>query len=91
MKRSNTSAFTRPRAKSGDLLLVRANSTGAAARTAPTHFGSPLGYRNGGWNEIEDTSSNSINEDDEEEDDQEWGLHKGMELFEVSAKDAVGE
>lgn len=25
-----------------------------------------------------------------EEDDQEWGLHKGMELFEVSAKDDLG-
>jgi hypothetical protein len=28
--------------------------------------------------------------EDEAEDGQEWGLHKGMELFEVSAKDDVG-
>jgi len=47
----------------------------------------------GGWNEIVDTSSNSLNEDDEDEEgeeEQEWGLSKGMELFEVSAKDDLG-
>lgn len=53
-----------------------------------------MGYRPGGWNEIGDGSSNSLPEDDEEEetsDEQEWGLAKGMELFEVSAKDDFGE
>lgn len=29
-------------------------------------------------------------DDTDEADDQEWGLHKGMELFEVSAKDDLG-
>ena len=42
-----------------------------------------------------DGSSNSLNEDDEnllddDTDEQEWGLGKDMELFEVSAKDDVG-
>lgn len=39
------------------------------------------------------SSSNSHQEEDEEADDVdsgEWGLEKGMELFEVSAKDATG-
>jgi hypothetical protein len=35
-----------------------------------------------------------MNEDEEEDaldlDDQEWGLHKGMELFEISSKDDIG-
>jgi hypothetical protein len=41
-----------------------------------------------------ETSSNSVNDDDDDDaldvDDQEWGLHKGMELFEVSSKDDYG-
>lgn len=89
MKRSNTQAYTRPRAKSGDLLLPRSNSTTANTRPTPSRFG----YRPGGWNDIGDGSSNSLPEDDEADtgEDQEWGLHKGMELFEVSAKDDFGE
>ncbi|KAI0774348.1 P-loop containing nucleoside triphosphate hydrolase protein [Fomes fomentarius] len=86
IKRSNTSAYTRPRAKSGDLLLPRSNSVSPANP-------SRMGYRPGGWNEIGDGSSNSLPEDEEEEetsDEQEWGLAKGMELFEVSAKDDFG-
>jgi hypothetical protein len=42
---------------------------------------------------MEETSSNSINEDDEDASEvgsEEWGLRKGMELFEVSAKDDLG-
>jgi hypothetical protein len=34
-----------------------------------------------------------LNEDDEDavaDEEEEWGLHKGMELFEVSAKDNIG-
>ncbi|TFK94730.1 ras-domain-containing protein [Polyporus arcularius HHB13444] len=89
IKRSNTSAYTRPRAKSGDLLLPRSNST-AGTRPTPSRFG----YRPGGWNEIGDGSSNSLPEDEDEytqhAEDQEWGLRKGMELFEVSAKDDFG-
>lgn len=89
IKRSSTTAYTRPRAKSGDLLLPRSNSTNAAgARPNPSRFA----YRPG-WNEIADGSSNSLPEDDDEAEtaeDQEWGLRKGMELFEVSAKDDYG-
>ena len=44
------------------------------------------------WNDNNnDNSSNSIEEaEEDEEDDREWGLSKGMELFEVSAKDDIG-
>lgn len=91
LNRSNTSAYIRPRAKSGDLLLPsRANSTTASARPVQPRFG----YRAGGWNELGDSTANGVHEeetDDEEEDQQEWGLHKGMELFEVSAKDDFGK
>jgi predicted GTPase len=47
----------------------------------------------GGYSELHDSSSNSIEEEEEEEgpqEEQEWGLTKGMELFEVSAKDDLG-
>jgi len=44
----------------------------------------------GGYDAAE-TSSNSIDEDEDPGiDEEEWGLHKGMELFEVSAKDDFG-
>ena len=90
IKRSSTTAYTRPRAKSGDLLLPRSNSThGAPTRGTPP---SRLGYRPA-WNENGDGSSNSLPEDEDEAEtaeDQEWGLRKGMELFEVSAKDDCG-
>ncbi|KAH9943371.1 P-loop containing nucleoside triphosphate hydrolase protein [Epithele typhae] len=88
IKRSNTSAYTRPRAKSGDLLLPRSNSTnGGGARPTPSR----LAYRPA-WNEPGDGSSNSVPEDEDEavDDEEEWGLRKGMELFEVSAKDDYG-
>ena len=44
------------------------------------------------WNDNNDNSSNSIEEADEDADEEcpEWGLSKGMELFEVSAKDDIG-
>lgn len=66
-----------------------------ASSTRPTpssRFGSHYGPQAGGWNEFGDNSSNSINEEDEVVDDEEfeWGLTKGMELFEVSAKDDTG-
>ncbi|GBE79595.1 P-loop containing nucleoside triphosphate hydrolase protein [Sparassis latifolia] len=94
LKRSNTSAPTRPRAKSGSLLLPRANSTTAATRAATRQvqspYGSPFGHR--AWNEISGASTTSLDgdEDADDTDNQEWGLHKGMELFEVSAKDDLG-
>jgi hypothetical protein len=61
----------------------------------PSRFGPQFGARAGGWNDLGDGSSNSINEDEEYMDvddagENEWGLRKGMELFEVSAKDDSG-
>lgn len=82
--RSTTSAgYTRPRAKSGGDLLQRANTTGMIPRHTP----------NTTWKTPGDASSTSqLAEDDDPDDtdDQEWGLEKGMELFEVSAKDDIG-
>jgi len=47
------------------------------------------------WSDSGDGSSNSVGEADEEaiedDSDYEWGLSKGMELFEVSAKDDTGK
>lgn len=85
---------SRPRTPAG---LSRANTTASGSRTPQTsssRFGSHFGGAVGGWNnELGDNSSNSINEDDEDagdDADTEWGLSKGMELFEVSAKDDFG-
>jgi small GTP-binding protein len=66
----------------------RSNASTPAARSPPgfaSHFT--------GWNDTAENSSNSLNEDDEDavaDEEEEWGLHKGMELFEVSAKDNIG-
>ncbi|KAI0729401.1 P-loop containing nucleoside triphosphate hydrolase protein [Fomitopsis betulina] len=90
MKRSQTTAVTRPRAKSGSLLSfpsVDLNNDGAIRSPATTQFG----LRTAGWSQVADGSSNSMDEEEEETDDaSEWGLNKGMELFEVSAKDDTG-
>ncbi|KAF8211470.1 P-loop containing nucleoside triphosphate hydrolase protein [Mycena galopus ATCC 62051] len=76
--------------------LVRSNSS------AQSRFGSHFGVQAGGWAgaaRADDSGSNSLNEDDEnavlddeegDEDEPQWGLSRGMELFEVSAKDDVG-
>ncbi|KAJ7477064.1 P-loop containing nucleoside triphosphate hydrolase protein [Mycena galericulata] len=72
------------------------SSRSTTTRAQQSRFGSHFGFQAGGWTEIQDSSSNSLNEDDEHavEDDEEepdsWGLSKGMELFEVSAKDDLG-
>lgn len=95
LKRSHTSALTRPRAQSGGLGARTTTWNSSAIRPLPSRYESQFGYGNGGWNELADGSSNSLNEDEEDEmdesDGQEWGLNKGMELFEVSAKDDVGQ
>ncbi|PSS37330.1 hypothetical protein PHLCEN_2v807 [Hermanssonia centrifuga] len=96
--RSSTSAaYTRPRAKSGGALLQRANTTAIPPRPAQSRFGGHTGYGSSGWNDVGDSSSNSrhSHQDEDEEDrydvdSREWGLEKGMELFEVSAKDDTG-
>ncbi|KAJ7688407.1 P-loop containing nucleoside triphosphate hydrolase protein [Mycena rosella] len=71
------------------------SNVSSTARPQQSRFGSHFGIQAGGWSELQDSSSVSLNEDDEhavedEDDDREWGLSKGMELFEVSAKDDLG-
>ena len=60
----------------------------------PSRFSSHFGLRTGGvsYPETLDGSSNSFPEEDEDDDsdDLEWGLERGMSLFEVSAKDDTG-
>lgn len=92
LKRSNTTAPARPR-RTGASSLTRSNTSATGSRPQMSRFGSHFGVQTGGYSELLDTSSNSINEEDEGndgEEEQEWGLSKGMELFEVSAKDDIG-
>ena len=59
----------------------------------PSRFSSHFGLRTGvSYPETLDGSSNSFPEEDEDDDsdDLEWGLERGMSLFEVSAKDDTG-
>jgi hypothetical protein len=74
--------------------LVRANTSAPSTRTPHSSRFSQYGPQSGAWTDNGETSSNSINEDDEdaigEDGSDEWGLSKGMELFEVSAKDDTG-
>ncbi|KAG6918230.1 hypothetical protein DXG01_015823 [Tephrocybe rancida] len=100
LQRNKTVAQSRPRNGggsngSGSGGIARANSM-ATSRTPQSSRFSLYGPSSGSsWIDSGETSSNSINEDDEdavdfESEDQEWGLSKGMELFEVSAKDDLG-
>jgi len=87
LQRSNTGAAV-PRWKPpAGPNLTRSKTTTDGTRSGPTRYAPQANA----WPETIETSSNSVNEEDfAEEDDQEWGLHKGMELFEVSAKDDMG-
>ncbi|KAF5387785.1 hypothetical protein D9615_000045 [Tricholomella constricta] len=93
LQRSKTAAQTRSRTTGSG--LARANTT-AISRTPQSSRFSQYGPSSGSsWVDSNDTSSNSINEDDEDgvegcAEEREWGLSKGMELFEVSAKDDLG-
>lgn len=59
-----------------------------AASRFGSHFGLQIG---GGYSDTKDSgSSNSLPEEDEDTAEDEWGLEKGMSLFEVSAKDDTG-
>ena len=76
-------------------MLTRINTATAGLSGSPT--GTPnssrFGFRNSYFENAADTDS-SLNEEEPTEDDeesQEWGLAKGMELFEVSAKDDTGK
>ncbi|KAG1792432.1 P-loop containing nucleoside triphosphate hydrolase protein [Suillus plorans] len=88
LNRCNTGSGL-PRVKTTAPTLNRSKTE--ASHSLQSRFGSHFGRRAGGY-DAADSSSNSINEDEEDfdVDDQEWGLHKGMELFEVSAKDDFG-
>ncbi|CAA7259475.1 unnamed protein product [Cyclocybe aegerita] len=83
----NTAAQARPKTASS---LTRSNTSTGTRTPQSSRFGSRLGH-GAGWIENNDNSSNSIEEaDEDEESSHEWGLSKGMELFEVSAKDDTG-
>jgi len=77
-------------------MLAKINTTttaGLGVSPDGTPNSSRFGYRNSYFENAADTDS-SVNEEDPTEDDeesQEWGLAKGMELFEVSAKDDTGK
>ncbi|KAF7331738.1 hypothetical protein MKEN_00053600 [Mycena kentingensis (nom. inval.)] len=90
LSRSNTGS-SRPQLSTAGSSRTTVSST---ARQQ-SRFGSHFGMKVGGWNELPDSASNSLNEDDEggqedPDDEYQWGLSKGMELFEVSAKDDIG-
>jgi hypothetical protein len=84
LQRSKTTAQTGPKTSRS---LTRSTTS---RTTQSARFGS-FG-QNTAWNDNNDNSSNSIEEADEDANDDcpEWGLSKGMELFEVSAKDDIG-
>ncbi|KAF8639939.1 hypothetical protein AX17_001189 [Amanita inopinata Kibby_2008] len=91
LQRSKTSLQTRSR-NTG--ISIRSNTSTPISRTPQSsRFGSHFGSQPGVWSDSGEGSSNSIDEADEaldEESEHEWGLSKGMELFEVSAKDDTG-
>ncbi|KAJ3880604.1 P-loop containing nucleoside triphosphate hydrolase protein [Lentinula edodes] len=85
LNRSKSAAPARSR-HNAPTPLMRSNTTGVQSQ-----YGSHFGFQNGGYNELHDSCSNSIEEEEEgQQDEQEWGLTKEMELFEVSAKDDLG-
>jgi GTPase SAR1 family protein len=89
LKRCNTSGGL-PHLKTTTGVNLNRSKTIESSRSTQSRFGSKFGRYAGGWNETTESSNNSLDED-EAEDGQEWGLHLGMELFEVSAKDDLGE
>ncbi|KAJ7873314.1 P-loop containing nucleoside triphosphate hydrolase protein [Mycena olivaceomarginata] len=98
ISRSNSSAVSRSNSAAAQ---ARQQQQQAPPAVRPgvvrqqSRFGSHFGVQAGGWAELHDSNS-SLNEDDEnavadaEDDEPQFGLSRGMELFEVSAKDDVG-
>jgi hypothetical protein len=90
LKRTASTVPPGGRPRTGSVPMARAHSAGAASIMSPSRFG-------GGWAALagggDESGSNSLDEGDDtaEEDEGEWGLSKGMELFEASAKDGHGE
>ena len=89
LKRCNTSSGL-PRSKTTTPVNLNRSKTIESSRSTQSRFGAKFGRFPGAWNENTESNSNSLDED-EAEDCEEWGLHQGMELFEVSAKDDLGE
>lgn len=92
LQRSKSTAPTRSSSRTTASSLTR-STTSVTSRPQMSRFESHFGLQNGGggYSQIMDNNSNSINEDEEDVDaEEEWGLSKGMELFEVSAKDDLG-
>lgn len=92
LQRSKTNVQSRPRTANS---LTRSNTSSGSRTPQSSRLGSHFGFGGGGWDAQGDNSSNSIEEEDEyavdaDSEEQEWGLSKGMELFEVSAKDNMG-
>lgn len=82
ISRSKTSLPSKPKA----VALHRSHTLTDPPRSHRSRYWSSAFHNDPG-----ESSSNSIAEDDETEDDQQWGVCKGMELFEVSAKDDLGK
>lgn len=72
------------------IALSRSHTVAETSRLNQPRYGSHFGRYAANGNDAADNSSNSLVEEDDLEDDQEWGLERGMELFEVSAKDDLG-
>ena len=85
-KTNGSVSQNRPKA----IALSRSHTVGETSRLNQPRYGSHFGKYSAHGNDTGDNSSNSIAEDEDLEDEQEWGLEKGMELFEVSAKDNCG-
>ncbi|KAJ7233119.1 P-loop containing nucleoside triphosphate hydrolase protein, partial [Mycena haematopus] len=103
LTRSNSSAPTRSNASaiSRASALARSNSTNHAHSRSPppgprqqSRFGSHFGCRRAGGRSCRTTRGDDENvvedAEGEDEDEPQWGLSRGMELFEVSAKDDLG-
>jgi len=104
--RRSISAVPRARQEAGNGQGLRRANSQIATATSPqraklferpfqpsSRSGSSLfGAHSGGYADTLDESSNSVPEEDEDDDSDatEWGLEKGMSLFEVSAKDDFG-
>ena len=89
-----TQAVGRPRTRSaGPTMLTKINTTNNGLNGSPdgTPNSSRFGYRNS-WNENAADTDSTPNEDElTGDEDESCGLPRGMELFEVSAKDGSGK
>lgn len=72
-------------------MLTKINTTtpGLIASPAGTPNSSKVAYRSS-WAET-DSSLNEDEPTDDDDESQEWGLTKGMELFEISAMEDTGK